>query len=73
MVDFGAVDNQESVVAFLVDMHFYWRVLAVVALQVQAELPAYPLRVDAGPLSISRMEVLAERIKSVANLYASKI
>ena len=49
MVDFCAVDNQESVVAFLVYMHFYRRVLTVVALQIQAELLAYPLRVDVGP------------------------
>ena len=48
MIHIRAVYYQKAVVTFFVDMYLYWRVLAVVAVQVQLKLAAYCLRIDVG-------------------------
>ena len=48
MIDFRSVDNQETVVAFLIGMYVYRRILAVMFLQVQLQLATKCLRVYVG-------------------------
>ena len=48
MPDVRPVDNQEAVMALLVDMDAYRRILAAVLLQVQLQLAADGLCVDVG-------------------------